>query len=125
MLSSTKKIERLLHAPDFLHDFVARPARLRVAEVGLDGAELAAEVAAASRFDESDRQVSLAREDRTIGPQAGERRTLRLAVDRLQAARRKIVDHAAATAPSASPITIGFGVIARLRPARAWHGSRP
>src|SRR6266849_7059156 len=54
-----EKDQRLFDAADLLDDLFGRPARLRVREVGLNRAELAAEMAAASRFYQSDRQVAL------------------------------------------------------------------
>jgi hypothetical protein len=83
--------QRLLHTPDFLQDLVGRPASLGVSEVRLDGAELAAEMAASSRFHESNRKVTLAGKDRAVRPQTRKRRTLCLFVDALQTARREIV----------------------------------
>src|SRR5205823_6517144 len=80
-----EKDQRLLHAPDFLDDLLGRPARLRVREIGLDRAELASKVAAASRFDESHWQIAFSFEDRAIGTKSAERRTLPLAIFALKA----------------------------------------
>ena len=113
MLSSTKKISGFFDAPDFLQDLFGRPSCLGVSEVRLDGAELAAEMAAPSRFHESHRKVTLAGKDRAVRPQPRKRRTLCLLVDALQAARREIVQHAVPD-PLRLADDDGFGVFARL-----------
>src|SRR4029077_8411671 len=98
---------------DFLQDLFGRPSCLSVSEVRLDGAELAPEMAAPSRFHQPHRQVALAGKDRAVRPQTRKRRTLCLLVDALQPPRREIVQHAVPY-PLRLADDDGFGVFARL-----------
>src|SRR5438093_11421620 len=59
--------QRFLHAADLFDDLFDGPPRLRVGEVSLNRAELAAEVTSTSGFDQTNREISLAGEDRAIG----------------------------------------------------------
>src|SRR5262245_850030 len=88
-----EKYQRLVNLLDLFDDFGGRATRLCAVEVGLDGAELAFEMAAASGLDQADRQIALTREDRTVELQPFERRAPRLFVDALQTALAKILDY--------------------------------
>src|SRR5581483_8712679 len=87
-----EKDQGLFDLPDLFNDFRNGAARLRAVEIRLNRAELAAKMAAASRLDQADRQVTFARVDRTIGPQAAQRRAARLPVDAPQTSRLKIFE---------------------------------
>src|SRR5262245_30853473 len=88
-----EKDQRLVDLPDLFDNLFGRAPRLCTVEVRLDGAELAFKMAAASGLDQADRQIALAREDRTVELQPFERRAPRLFVDALQTAMAKILDY--------------------------------
>src|ERR1051325_11683958 len=87
-----EKVKRLLHPPDFINDLFGRSARLSAAEVRLNRAELAFEMAAAPGLDQPYGEVSFAREDGSVGLQIFERRPVLRPVYFPQMAAPEIVD---------------------------------
>src|SRR5258708_1282076 len=114
-----EKDERLLDAADLFDDLVHRTPRLRIAEVRLNGAELATKVATPARFYQPDRQVAFAGKNGPVGTKAGERGTVWLAIDPAQSPVAKIVQ-------DSRPKPLGFahydrfGIIARFIGYERW-----